>query len=64
MKSLAEFEACTEAHAAELDYYATLKEYHEYAKTHSAYRFSKHGVEQAAAEKLANAEKVECEVIQ
>ena len=64
MKRLAEFVACTEAQSAELDYYATLKEFHEFAKTHTAYRFSKKAAEQAAEEKLANAEQVECEVIQ
>lgn len=64
MNRLDKFEACLEAHAADLDYYATLKEYHEFAKTHTAYRFSKQAAEQAAAEKLANAEQVECEVIQ
>lgn len=64
MKRLAEFEACSEAQAAGLDYYATLKEFHEFAKTHTAYRFSKQAAEQAAAEKLDNAEQVECEVIQ
>lgn len=60
----AKFESCSEAQAAELDYYATLKEFHEFAKTHTAYRFSKKAAEQAAEEKLANAEQVECEVIQ